>query len=546
MWVTDAADWSPAAFVAQKSQKAWTVSYKDALRHAMGNVKPDVRRERSKEATNNSIMCSSFGNIDSRSFFAEMVEVQADTKEHRWRCRVGAERSRAREEEEPADFCPFLKNINAARQLRDITRSTTPAGLDGTCSPDVELPGCLSHLSTEPLPSSRQVYDGYVDARFTDDPLNEALVAADAANLATVGAELGIEPESLSVDWADADAAAIESPRDATDSQSVRGATPDGRSSRLSNAVEPGRGSVAFVVEEPLTPSRDDSDEEDGCDQDDARRCTTQTARSEDWVAGSDGDGDGDTSLDRLKKRAGVRRFKNVITFSSKFKPIKPEEKTTHAELRRRKEISDQAKRHHETEVMMLTDKDIAWFNLIFEMQIETEFQFQHGFPIAVLTMLDAIYPKKVPWHRVEWRFNYKHAGDRNYSLLENVWQEVGMEKTRCFMPTQTTLRIENMRESVMHEKLAFLRLMRAWFDQRIYWAPKYNAMERRFAFVRECKMKGYEVTFPGWIPFDAVDYRCQDGIFVRRKTTHRVKWEGLPEFQRFVCFLGSTECQEM
>jgi len=248
--------------------------------------------------------------------------------------------------------------------------------------------------------------------------------------------------------------------------------------------------------------------------------------------------------VESMKRRARVRRFRNVINFNTVFITDKGKALQQSEELQRRKEWNERKKRTDDAEAVQMNDKDIAYFNLIFKMKVETQFQFEHGFPLMVLFMMDAIYPKKVPWHKVAWRFNYKYAADKNYEILEQAWNSVEMEKTPHFNPTKTHHRIENMREAILPEKLSFLRTMRAWFDARIYWAPKYNPMERRYALVAECAVKGYQIKYPAWIPFDAVECARHEQRSLKKRQTEN--WENIPEFRRFMYFMGTPECQEM
>merc|ERR1719379_3153965 len=117
--------------------------------------------------------------------------------------------------------------------------------------------------------------------------------------------------------------------------------------------------------------------------------------------------------------------------------------------------------------------------------------------------MMDAVYRNKVPWERVDWRFQYKESYARNFVTLSYVWQEVGMDKARGFRIVDTRLRLENMQSANVQDKLLFMRIMKKWFDSRIHASPYYDPNQRRHEFVEACRLKGHRVEFPAWIPFD-------------------------------------------
>merc|ERR1740130_2310400 len=90
-------------------------------------------------------------------------------------------------------------------------------------------------------------------------------------------------------------------------------------------------------------------------------------------------------------------------------------------------------------------DQCIGWFNKVFAMRVETEHHLVVGFPLILITMLDAIHPKRVKWREVDWRFQYKRALQKNFAVLEGIWSEVNMNKAREFRADYTSLRLENL-----------------------------------------------------------------------------------------------------
>merc|ERR1712217_210030 len=189
-----------------------------------------------------------------------------------------------------------------------------------------------------------------------------------------------------------------------------------------------------------------------------------------------------------------------------------------------------------------MKDMIVAWLNMIFEMDIRTEYHFEIGFPIIVLTMLDAIYPKRVRWREVDWRFQYKRALQKNFAVLEAIWTEVNMEKAREFRVENTALRLENMPTSSLKDKLEFVRLMKRWFDQRIHHAGAYDPMAKRHECVNQCKAWGHTVKFPPWIKFDKEMPEC-------KKCSVKRAYDSMPEYKRLIWFwvpLNTRPCKSV
>merc|ERR1719502_567870 len=151
----------------------------------------------------------------------------------------------------------------------------------------------------------------------------------------------------------------------------------------------------------------------------------------------------------------------------------------------------------------------IRWLNERFILEIKSQYQFEVGFPLLVLTMMDAIYPKRVRWREVDWRSQYKRAMMKNFAVIEHIWSEVNMEKAREFRMENTHLRLENMPTCSLYEKLEFMRLMKRWYDQRIHASGPYDPMAKRKELVETCKKTGHEVKFPPWMKFDQ-DYKVE------------------------------------
>jgi len=254
--------------------------------------------------------------------------------------------------------------------------------------------------------------------------------------------------------------------------------------------------------------------------------------------ARSDGRGESiaetpESQSQKWRAKPPTLRFKNRLQFSERFKPPENKElfegENAHLEERVGAALED------------IKDPMIGWVNTVFAMTIETEYQFEIGFPLIVLTVLDAIYPKRVRWHKVDWRIQYKRALQNNYQVLEKIWSEVNMEKSREFRFEQTSIRLEHMSRANMAQKLEFVRLLKRWFDQRIHHAGPYDPIKNRREFVEFCRLRGLPVTFPPWMK------ACRStSPTVRKQSTQMGLYRAMPEYKRFIWFLGSPEHQTM
>jgi len=204
---------------------------------------------------------------------------------------------------------------------------------------------------------------------------------------------------------------------------------------------------------------------------------------------------DSDEMSDGWPPKPPLLRFKMRMQFSTRFKP------TEHLQLFE-KSNADLAHKMKE-QGKDLKDPNIGWLNSVFQMSIVSEFQFEVTFPVIILTILDAIYTRRVKWREIDLRYQYKRSLQTNYSVAERIWGEVNMEKAREFRFENTYLRFENLPDSQLKDKLEFMRLMRRWYEQRCYHADPYEPLARRRAIVAECAACGHMVSFPPWIKHD-------------------------------------------
>lgn len=199
--------------------------------------------------------------------------------------------------------------------------------------------------------------------------------------------------------------------------------------------------------------------------------------------------------------KAPIMRFKNVMHFSDGYKS---QDEVSALLIEHNKE--EQKKKGLQPKTAAINDTTIGWMNIFFKTRVVSEHQLEVGFPVIAMTMLDAIYPAKVPWRLVDWAFQYKRAVFKNYAVLDKVWAEVNMEKARGFRAGDTRLRLEMMPSATLQEKLEFLKLMRNWFDARIHNAAPYDPLVRRAEIAKSCHQRGFTVDFPPWMDVEALD----------------------------------------
>jgi len=249
-----------------------------------------------------------------------------------------------------------------------------------------------------------------------------------------------------------------------------------------------------------------------------------------------------DSDSDKWPPSPPVLRFKMRMQFSQRFKPSEGKEMF-------QKMNEDLEERFSESKSKELKEPIVSWVNMVFAMTISNEYQFEVGFPIIILTMLDAIYPKRVRWREVDWGFQYKRALQKNFAVLEMIWAEVNMEKAREFRVGHTTLRLENLSapSTQLKDKLEFMKMMKRWFDQRIHHAGPYDPMGKRHEFVEQCKTWGHAVKFPPWILYDKeFSPKPMSSADFNAESAAKKEFDSFPEYKRLIWFLGSPEYQTM
>lgn len=403
------------------------------------------------------------GNNDSTTFFANMQASQKELERIRQQCRVAASVSpTANVPEETVRLDYFARSVDLARQVGQHARSAQEQQYSQLGSPK-EVPGHLGHL-------------------FIPEP-TVALSATPRTPVSTTARDMAMPPGVLNEDC---EALPFD---DADDVPPSPGQAPSHTDCAIGDV-----GPVAL----PGQMEERQADEEDGRSSASLGASESKPASKAESKQGSDNfsDSDEDDSEDNgWPPKPPLLRFKMRLQFSSRFKPTN---KGLFEAFNR-----DLDQKLVETKSTPLQDITIVWLNMVFQMAVHTEFDFDVGFPIIILTMLDAIYPKRVKWREMDWHLQYKRALHKNHAVLEATWVELNMEKAREFRVENTALRVEQMPICPIRDKLEFLRLMKRWYDQRVAHADRYDPLAKRRAIVNECRAWGHTVKFPPWIKFD-------------------------------------------
>jgi len=492
----------------------------------------EAQRNASPKADDSEILSYRGATSKSQAFFRKMGESHAEAERLRQQCRSAANGSAARNKEEKVQLNYIKTTIAEARAVSSyaagaITKdrienfncagspmwlghladpkhfeqkeetpkaSALPALTDASPRPDVLAPGAL-----EPYQGGRDDYSRQ---------LSEALVGPGGSGYSapTLAQKDPDSPKSLPPNTGDI--GTLENSHAAPEDLAPA-ATTEARGSSKGSAVAPPSESFGGSVQEEGS-EEDSSSEEDESDASDA------------WPPDPP-----------------VLRFKMRMQFSNRFRPSEGEKALFES---MNEDLKDKL---HDSDKKKMDDSVLAWMNHVFAMNVQTEHEFEVGFPVIVLTMLDAIYPKRVRWREVDWKFQYKRCLHKNFAVLETVWNEVNMEKAREFRVENTSLRLEYLPTAALPEKLEFTRLMKRWYDQRIHHAGKYDPMAKRLEFVKQCNAWGHKVKFPEWILFDK-EYKVEISREDGRELEKSQAYNKMPEYQRLIHFLGCQEYQTM
>jgi len=116
----------------------------------------------------------------------------------------------------------------------------------------------------------------------------------------------------------------------------------------------------------------------------------------------------------------------------------------------------------------------LSWLNDFLKLSYTKVEQVADG--AAHCQVFDALFPGKVPLHKVNFSARHEYEYVQNYKVLQAVLDKVGIEKH---------IEVERLIKARAQDNLEFLQWVKAVFD-RFYAGQPYNAVERREAAVRK------------------------------------------------------------
>lgn len=499
-----------------------TASYAEAQRNATPKGEEPVLPQYSGASTK------------SQAFFRKMGESHAEAERLRQQCRSAANASAARNLEEKVDLGHIANTIEQARNTSSFAKGATTKD-DSITRLGAGAPMWLGHLA-DPKQWEQK------------EPPLQALPPATVPD-ASPGSEAllpgALEPYQARDDYSQQIAEALASSENRSSSTpTVKDSDPSPATGGESSAPE---AASAPATQAPASPEAQRGIKEESTDGKGSIAESASDRPIEDSEEDSMEEYEDSEATDAWPPSPPLIRFKMRMQFSSRFKPSEKMEGEEEISNEIKKMNIDLQERILEAQGhdKIIEDKTLAWLNIVFHMNVKTEYEFEVGFPIMMITMLDAIYPKRVHWREVDWKFQYKRALMKNFAVLEGIWSEVNMDKAREFRVENTPLRLENLSTYSVPEKLEFLGLMKRWFDQRIHHAGPYDPMLKRMQFVEECKVWGNKVKFPHWISFDK-EHKVEISNMDALEREKMLEYNKMPEYKRLIWFLGCQEYQTM
>ncbi|KAK4529825.1 hypothetical protein CCYA_CCYA02G0682 [Cyanidiococcus yangmingshanensis] len=116
----------------------------------------------------------------------------------------------------------------------------------------------------------------------------------------------------------------------------------------------------------------------------------------------------------------------------------------------------------------------LSWLNDFLKLSYTKVEQVADG--SAHCQVFDALFPGKVPLHKVNFGARHEYEFVQNYKVLQAVLDKVGIEKH---------IEVERLIKARAQDNLEFLQWVKAVFD-RFYAGQPYNAIERREAATRK------------------------------------------------------------
>lgn len=502
-----------------ETRQGWSVSFTDA-------AKADLIRQTQEETTTESAIQNGYdcGNNNSSAFMKKMSASFAEAMRLRQQCRIAASTAVNKEEKVSLGYCQ--KSIEEAKAISGFAKGAVTCRASGFEPAGTSAPSYIGHLGipvaeTETLPGAVQGIEDKLEKE-AYPPRGESGTPSTEAGGSRLPPRGASQTPSTS--------------RGASQTPSTAEAGGGFGRESITPAYSPPPPWVEEAAEEAqelaaLEHSAPEEGERQSSHETNPSRKLSDRGSESDELGSSDSDDDDEDA--RWPPRPPLLKFKMVSQFNTRFQPQKGSEM-----FQAMKEASGD--KLVDKKPTKIEDGNVSlWLNRVFQMNVQTTFEFETGFPLIIMSILDAIYPKRVRWRQIDWRLQYKRALDKNYALLQAIWAEVNMEKAREFRVENTSSRLEDMPTSSLEQKLEFLKVMKRWFDARLHAVGPYDPQAKRLEITRSCKAWGHEVKFPPWIIYDKE-------LETKVKPKQTSDFDKMPEFKRLIYFLGSAEHQSL
>mmetsp|Transcript_68518 Transcript_68518/g.139372 ORF Transcript_68518/g.139372 Transcript_68518/m.139372 type:complete len:519 (-) Transcript_68518:182-1738(-) len=499
-----------------ETRQGWSVSFTDA-------AKADLIRQTQEETATAPVAKNGYdcGNNNSSSFMKKMSASLGEAARLRQQCRFAASASNVRSKEETVSLGHCQKSIEAAKAISAFAKGAVACRASGFEPASTSAPSYLGHLGipAEILPGAVQGIEDKLEKE-AYPPRGESGTPSTEAGPSRLGQRGSSQTPSTEAGGAYGrdSTTPVYSPPPPWVEEAAEEAQVQELAALPHSAPEEGERQSSHET----NPSHKVS--ADGLEGDEFDELAS---------SGSDDEEDEEEEEDRWPPRPPLLRFKMVCQFNTRFQPSEGKQMFEKMVETSTEKLVDKAP-------TKIEDGNVSlWLNRVFQMNVQTTFEFETGFPLIILSILDAIYPKRVRWRQVDWRMQYKRALNKNYALLQAIWAEVNMEKAREFRVENTSLRLEDMPSSTLEQKSLFLKVMKRWFDARSHAAGPYDPQSKRLDIVQSCKAWGHEVKFPPWIIYE----KEQEDMLKPRQMN---QYDKMPEFKRLIYFLGSTDHQSL
>eukprot|EP00744_Colponema_vietnamica_P011444 GILI01016097.1.p1 GENE.GILI01016097.1~~GILI01016097.1.p1 ORF type:complete len:315 (-),score=122.67 GILI01016097.1:267-1124(-) len=127
----------------------------------------------------------------------------------------------------------------------------------------------------------------------------------------------------------------------------------------------------------------------------------------------------------------------------------------------------------------------LSWINSTFRLNLVKIEQVASG--AVHCQIMDAIFPGKVPMHKVNWAAKHEYEFVKNFKILQEVFDRCGISKH---------IDVEKLIKAKYQDNLEFLQWMKRYYDLHCGATAEYDAVERR---------KGAALEFTAGAPASAI-----------------------------------------